>query len=61
MCPSTCGTCDSCVDSESRFKFMNLNGKKIGRDCSWVDNKATKQRCNISGVSDSCRETCGAC
>ena len=62
MCPSTCGTCDTCVDSEVRFKFYyNGSTKKITRSCVWVANKATAFRCGTDGISDSCRLTCGQC
>ncbi len=61
MCPVTCGTCnDDCEDVTVRFK-VTWNGRKISRDCSWVANRATSMRCNLPGVSDSCRSTCQKC
>ncbi len=63
MCPSTCGTCNTCVDSTSRFKFFKnpTDKKKIARDCSWTANKSTNFRCAIEGMEDTCRKTCGTC
>lgn len=61
MCPETCGTsCSTCADSSVRFK-LSWNGKKIARDCTWVGNKATNKRCDVEGVTEACRETCGEC
>ncbi len=60
MCPDTCGACDICADSSARFK-LTWNGKKIARDCTWVENKATIQRCKVEGVPEACRETCEVC
>mmetsp|Transcript_6233 Transcript_6233/g.7898 ORF Transcript_6233/g.7898 Transcript_6233/m.7898 type:complete len:446 (-) Transcript_6233:149-1486(-) len=61
MCPVTCNTfCEDCIDGELRFKFEK-NGRKITRDCKWVANKNTASRCAITGISDSCRQTCGLC
>jgi hypothetical protein len=63
MCPSTCGNCDTCVDSEVRFKFYKepTDAKKIARDCNWVGKKSTNLRCQIEDMEKACRETCGAC
>ncbi len=60
MCPVTCGTCNNCEDSTVRFK-VTMDGKKISRDCSWVASRSTSMRCNLPGVSDSCRSTCQKC
>ena len=60
MCPFTCGTCDTCVDSTSRWKVI-WKGKKITRSCVWVINRATLQKCGTDGISDTCRKTCGTC
>lgn len=59
-CPVTCGGCETCLDSTVRFKVF-WNGRQVHRDCTWVSNKATIQRCAIPGVSDLCRLTCGVC
>lgn len=59
-CPSTCNTCNTCVDSSLRFRFL-ANGNDIFRECSWVARKLTTKRCGISGISDTCRQTCGTC
>ncbi len=65
MCPSTCGNCETCVDSTSRFKFDKIPGdesSRVTRDCSWTANKATTYRCEtIDGMEDACRVTCGNC
>ena len=60
MCPATCGTCEVCADSKSRFRFI-YNGTKISRDCRWVVNKNTIERCKIAGIKGSCRKTCSSC
>ena len=59
-CPLACGTCSSCVDSTVRFK-LTWQEKKIHRECEWVKNRATYNRCKVDGVSASCRATCGQC
>jgi len=59
-CPVTCNTCDVCVDSPSRFKIRKNDGRKISRDCTWVATKPN-QRCSLEGVTNTCRQTCGAC
>ena len=60
QCPSTCGTCSNCVDSNSRIQFK-YNNKKITRDCIWVANKNTQGRCKIPGMEYTCRVTCSTC
>ena len=58
-CPSTCDTCSQCWDSTMRFKF-SWNGEEKMRNCKWVRNKATEERCNkIFGINDTCRNTYG--
>jgi len=59
-CPVTCDTCNTCADTSLRFKVA-WNGKRIMRDCSWIGNKATIQRCKIEGVAEACPVTCGLC
>ncbi len=59
-CPVTCDACNTCEDSTVRFK-VGWNSKKIMRDCTWVGNKATVQRCNIDGVAEACPATCDRC
>ena len=60
MCPDTCGVCSSCSDGQNRFRFR-WNGRMINRDCTWVGNKQTIQRCAVEGMSDTCRVTCDNC
>jgi len=60
MCPVTCESCEICTDSKSRFRFI-YNKAKISRDCRWVINKNTAERCKIVGIKDSCRQTCNIC
>lgn len=61
MCPDTCDTCSTCVDSDVRFKF-SWNGSTITRSCTWTANKQTETRCtSVEGMTDSCRSTCGQC
>ncbi len=50
----------SCNDSTLRFR-LTYNGRKISRDCSWVANRSTTERCNVDGVAAICAESCGAC
>jgi len=52
---------DTCEDGSLRFKITKNDGKKIMRDCTWVSNKNTVNRCTFDGVSEACRATCGAC
>lgn len=59
-CPDTCGTCDECIDSTARLKFR-YKGRKMTRDCTWVATKKTVERCEIEGIAEACRETCGLC
>mmetsp|Transcript_25104 Transcript_25104/g.30909 ORF Transcript_25104/g.30909 Transcript_25104/m.30909 type:complete len:690 (+) Transcript_25104:87-2156(+) len=50
-----------CTDSPLRFKVTKNDGKKITRDCGWVEAKNTIGRCALDGVSDTCKVTCGNC
>ncbi len=59
-CPDTCSSCSTCVDSISRIQFT-YNGKKVTRDCAWVENRNTVGRCRISGMTETCRVICGTC
>ncbi len=60
-CPVTCGTCEeTCEDTSLRFK-VEWNERIVTRDCIWIGNKATIQRCNIKGVAEACPVTCGLC
>ena len=49
-----------CIDSSLRFKVV-WNNKAITRDCTWIANKATIQRCRLDGVGAMCPVTCGTC
>eukprot|EP00551_Chaetoceros_affinis_P012975 CAMPEP_0203676152 /NCGR_PEP_ID=MMETSP0090-20130426/23578_1 /ASSEMBLY_ACC=CAM_ASM_001088 /TAXON_ID=426623 /ORGANISM="Chaetoceros affinis, Strain CCMP159" /LENGTH=234 /DNA_ID=CAMNT_0050542597 /DNA_START=204 /DNA_END=908 /DNA_ORIENTATION=- len=61
MCPFTCGTCDECADSRSRFEFEDPeSGRTIVRKCRYVA-RNDEERCGIPGISDTCRDTCGSC
>lgn len=57
MCPSTCNKSCNCVDGTKRFRFP-WKGKMVSRDCTWVGNKQTRQRCAVPGMSDTCSSTC---
>ena len=57
MCSKTCDKCDTCADSGSRFK-VTWNNQKISRNCSWVGNRATAQKCKVDGVKEACCSTC---
>ena len=59
MCPSTCESCGECADSRLRFKFTKRNGRMIARKCGYVRNN--DDRCDIDGISETCRDTCGSC
>ena len=58
--PPTPTVVTSCEDSPFRFKILK-DGKKIARDCKWVSNRATKSRCKLDGVKNSCPSTCDTC
>jgi hypothetical protein len=59
-CPATCGTCDTCVDSDARIKVKRDDNSVITRDCTWVNNKP--YRCDaFANIKDTCRKTCGVC
>jgi hypothetical protein len=60
QCSATCNACSNCIDSILRFQLV-YNGKKIRRGCDWVANKDTRRRCKISGVQNTCRNTCSNC
>jgi len=53
-------TTGSCEDSLLRAKIVK-DGRKITRDCTWVKNRATTSRCNLTGVKDHCSSTCNVC
>jgi len=59
-CRLTCGKCGVCDDSYVRFKVVK-DGKRIARDCGWVENKQTNIRCGYEGVAETCPETCNSC
>ena len=59
ICPDTCSTCDTCVDSSTRMKFVK-DGKTITRDCGWTGVKPNS-RCKIDGMKLACRQTCNNC
>lgn len=60
MCPDACGSCDTCVDSSSRFKFDKSTGETITRNCGWTS--AKPHRCNsVDNMQYACRQTCGEC
>ena len=59
-CPVTCDTCNTCEDTTVRFR-VEWNERRRFRDCAWISKRATVQKCNLPGVSDSCPETCGVC
>lgn len=48
---------ETCEDSSVRFKVFFQDRLKI-RNCEWVGNKATAQRCSIPGVTETCPGTC---
>ena len=60
-CPSSCGTCSkyACTDTWKKFKISPTKQKS----CKWVGQKwnTRQKRCNIGGVSETCRKTCGHC
>ena len=51
---------DYCKDSTLRLKIP-WNGGRVTRSCAWVANKQTTIRCNVEGVAQACRKTCGTC
>ncbi len=63
-CRATCGKCGDgdgeCGDSSVRFKVVK-DGKRIARDCGWVENRQTLIRCGYEGVAETCAEVCNTC
>eukprot|EP00558_Chaetoceros_sp_UNC1202_P004941 CAMPEP_0197245802 /NCGR_PEP_ID=MMETSP1429-20130617/10472_1 /TAXON_ID=49237 /ORGANISM="Chaetoceros sp., Strain UNC1202" /LENGTH=312 /DNA_ID=CAMNT_0042706359 /DNA_START=62 /DNA_END=1000 /DNA_ORIENTATION=+ len=64
-CPATCdeflSSCDfTCEDSEKRFK---MNNNMSIKGCAWVgrDEDKVDKRCAKTGVTETCRDTCGYC
>lgn len=57
--PSSCNTCDICIDSDLRNKFR-LNERNRTNNCDWVARNPC-YRCKIAGIFHTCRETCGQC
>jgi len=51
----------SCADSSFEFKVKDSDGSKQYRDCSWVAEEDTQDRCNLKGVSEICPVTCQSC
>ena len=59
MCADTCNI-NNCLDGNAKFK-VEWKGKQRTRKCTWVAKKQTAKRCNIDGMKDTCRDTCGQC
>lgn len=59
-CPETCGQCETYQCKDSQVRWYPPNNTEKNRKCGWVDRKRVK-RCRASGVSETCRETCGVC
>lgn len=59
MCPVTCDVCQNyfCWDADGRFK-VDIEGERKARDCNWVGTRATAVRCRLSGVLETCPNTC---
>jgi len=58
LCPETCDACSNCDDSSLQFK-VEWKGKTKKKRCNWVDRGNTNRKCNIDGVREACRSTCG--
>lgn len=58
--PTDDNTPSTCNDSTLRFKFLK-DGRRMIRDCSWVGNTDTLDRCALNGVSSVCPYTCITC
>jgi len=63
MCPVRCGTCgyENCRDGKKRFLQLESNNELKG--CAWVRGTSSliEERCNLPGVREICRRTCGHC
>lgn len=59
-CPSACGTCVACDDSNGYFaiEFPKMD---FNRSCEWVARQDTAVRCRLKGVKEICKQTCGQC
>jgi hypothetical protein len=60
LCPSTCGSCDTCVNAKLKLKIIDSNEKVFKKKCGWVKKKKNL-RCQLQGVSDTCRIICDNC
>lgn len=59
VCPDTCGTCSNCVDTTARLR-IERGDSLLSRTCTWVARRKDR-RCDLEGVAEACRETCGLC
>lgn len=59
-CRVTCRLCSTCEDAELKFKVL-LKGKLRAKDCKWVGTRGVRSRCKLSGVKDTCPDTCEVC
>jgi len=50
---------EGCSNSPLRFRTLNGLGKRVWRDCTWVENKP--YRCNNDELATHCPVTCGVC
>ncbi len=57
----SCPTASSnCKDSTVKFQTKLSSGKPVWKYCKWVQSRATKSRCKLENVKESCSETCSA-
>ena len=59
-CPSTCGSCSTCVDSSLKFR-VEINGRFRTRRCLWAARRPNTRCSNFVGVSETCRSACSVC
>jgi len=58
VCPKTCGTCSTCVDTPLKFRVVKNDGSTRRRTCNWADANTCAK---FDGLPDTCRLSCGNC
>lgn len=58
--PTTALSSSNCIDTPFRFR-LTKDGENISRNCIWVSNRDTRNRCSLDGVPSMCPNTCKIC
>jgi hypothetical protein len=59
-CRSTCGKCQICRNSRAKFEWKTDTADTF-KKCSFIKKKNLVQRCQITGVKESCPKLCNEC